>query len=177
MDDHRDDAPFLPPPATGQPFMPRTHRQALAELVRGILAGETFVALTGKPGVGKTTVLNTAIAVLGERNLRVRRIGNPTRVPLRLQQIMGELLGSPAGTATNVDIERLFDTLTFNNDQDQLVFVFDNAQYLHTDVLGYLQMVSSLDALGIRHQQVIFSARPEFWSFSRIPSCAVWPNE
>ncbi len=157
------------PPRAGQPFLPRTHRQALTELVRGILAGEPFVALTGKPGVGKTTVLNTAITVLDERNLRIRRIGNPLGTPLRLPQIIGELLGNPAGAVTNQDVERLFDTLTSSNNGEQLVLVFDDAQHLQPDVLGYLQIISSLHALGIRHQQVIFTAQPEFWDLLTDP--------
>ncbi len=168
MDDGNNVAYTLPPRA-GQPFLPRTHRQALTELVRGILAGEPFVALTGKPGVGKTTVLNTAITVLDERNLRIRRIGNPLGTPLRLPQMIGELLGNPAGSVTTQDVERLFDTLTSSNNGEQLVLVFDDAQHLQADVLGYLQIISSLHALGIRHQRVIFTAQPEFWDLLKDP--------
>jgi type II secretory pathway predicted ATPase ExeA len=169
MVDDRDDRASLPPPAASQPFIPRMHRQALAELVRGIIAGEAFVALTGEPGVGKTTVLNAAIAALVERNFRVRRIGNPTRAPLHLQEMMGQLLVNPAATVTDEDIERLFDTITSNDDQDHLVIAFDDAQYLQADVLGYFQIASSLHALGIRQQQVIFTARPEFWNLLEDP--------
>lgn len=168
MDDCDNVAPALPPGA-GQIFMPRTQRQALAELVRAILAGEPFVALTGKPGVGKTTVLNTAVAVLAERGLRIRRIDNPHGTPLRLPQMIGELLGNAPGTVTNEDIERLFDALTLSNNGGQLVLVFDDAHYLQPDVLGYLQIVSSLHALGIRNQQVIFGGRPEFWGLLEDP--------
>jgi len=168
MDDFDNLAP-APPPGAGQLFMPRTQRQALAELVRAIVAGEPFVALTGKPGVGKTAVLDTAVAVLAERGLRIRRIDNRLGTPLRLPQIIGELLGNAPGTVTNEDIERLFDALTLNNDGSQVVLVFDDAHYLQADVLGYLQIVSSLHALGIRNQRVIFAGRPEFWDLLKDP--------
>ena len=168
MDDFDNVAPAVPRVA-GQLFMPRTQRQALAELVRAIVAGEPFVALTGKPGVGKTTVLDTAVAVIAERGLRIRRIDNPHGTPLRLPQIIGELLGNAPGTMTNEDIERLFDALTMNNEGSQVVLVFDDAHYLQADVLGYLQIVSSLHALGIRNQRVIFAGRPEFWDLLEDP--------
>jgi len=168
MDD-LDNVALAPPLGAGKICMPRTQRQALAELVRAIVAGAPFVALTGKPGVGKTTVLDAAVAVLAERGLRIRRIDNPHGTPLRLPQIIGELLGDIPGTVTNEDIERLFDALTVNNDGSQVVLVFDDAHYLQADVLGYLQIVSSLHALGIRNQRVIFAARPEFWDLLEDP--------
>ncbi len=151
-------------PRTGL-FIPRAHRQVLAELIRGILAGQTFVALTGEPGIGKTTLLDVALAALEERGFRVRRMENPLRSPLRMTQTMCELPGNSAGSIGE-EVEPLFNTITYNEDGTQFVLVLDDAQCLQADDL---QIVASINTLGIRHQQVILAGRPEFWTLLANP--------
>jgi predicted ATP-dependent serine protease len=55
----------------GRVFLATSHRAPLAALLHGLEADESLIVITGEPGVGKTTLLESAI-LAGESNGRCR---------------------------------------------------------------------------------------------------------
>jgi type II secretory pathway predicted ATPase ExeA len=153
-------------PAASLPasLIPERHHLALASLVRGVLAGEPFLALTGKAGLGKTTILEACLGILAQHSLVAKRVSAPQAEPLTLRIVMGQLLGKSLEQIADEDVEQLFEAFTTGSPEHRLVFVFDDAHCLQSDVLRYLQIVFNLEAIGIPHQQVIFVGQPEFWT-------------
>ena len=56
--------------------------------------------MTGNKGVGKTTVLEAAIARLAEQPVRFIRVGNPLATPLTLGRMLIQIANSGHGIPT-----------------------------------------------------------------------------
>src|SRR5579885_3582696 len=81
-------APFDPAPRPDQLFETPTHNEALASLVYGMLEAKGFVAVVGEVGVGKTTVLRSALHYVrsADPTLLIIEITDPAATPAGLAQ-------------------------------------------------------------------------------------------
>jgi general secretion pathway protein A len=160
--------PFAAPADAHHIFMAAGHRDALSSVILDVLKRRPFVAVGGNGEVGKTTVLNAALASLTDQ--RRRRPVHVTRLDqLRLtsqsaRQIVAQLLGKRTGEPIDHDQQRLFHTLAdCGKDGSQHVLVIDDAPSVNPGALEFLRLVSGLQTLDRTAMQVVLAGRNEFW--------------
>src|ERR1019366_701757 len=74
----------------------RTKRGTIiAEMVGGVIQGTAFLALTGPPGSGKTTLAAAIRDELVSRSVRVLSVSRGEGDSIRLRDIVSQLLGEP----------------------------------------------------------------------------------
>jgi type II secretory pathway predicted ATPase ExeA len=150
-------------------FLGSTHRAALSVLMRGIRTGETFVAITGAAGMGKTALVDAALAMLASEappglRPRVIRIDNPEAEPLSLRRMMGQMVGAGDQELSPDELERVLAALTPSERESLLLLVIDNAQALQPDAIRFLLLMQRMRPPDMRQMQVILVGRPELWT-------------
>ena len=141
----------------------RTKRGTIiAEMVGGVIQGTAFLALTGPPGSGKTTLAAAIRDELVSRSVRVLSVSRGEGDSIRLRDIVSQLLGEPEAALNEDDIDRLFDVMTMPEAaESRFVLMIDDAEVLRPGALEYLNLLSSVAMAGA--PQVVFIGRPEFW--------------
>jgi len=143
-------------------FVRTTSGSVIAELIDGVMRGETFLALIGPPGSGKTTAAAAIRDELVSRSVRVLSVCRGNRDSLRLRDIAAQLLGKPENAFNQDDIEQLFNIMTAREaDESRLVLMVDDAETLQAAALEYLRLMSSMATVVV--PQFVFVGRPEFW--------------
>jgi type II secretory pathway predicted ATPase ExeA len=163
--------PFAAPADARHIFMAAGHRDALSGVVLDVLKRRPFVAVGGNSEVGKTTVLNAALASLADQRRRkpvhVTRLDHSYLTAVSARQIVAQLLRKRTGELINHDLQRLFHTLTdCGKDGSQHVLVIDDAPSVNPGALEFLRLVSGLQTLERTSMQVILAGRNEFWDAS-----------
>ncbi len=139
-----------------------THKEALASILYAIESGLGFVALVGKPGMGKTTLLFEVL----------RRIGKATKTAFLFQTI-----SSPADLlrALLIDVgvsevkgslpemqAQLNEVLVAQSaNGKRLVVAIDEAQNLSEPVLETVRMLSNFETPRQKLIQIILSGQPQ----------------
>ena len=139
-------------------------RQAIfGGLIDGVMRGETFLALIGPPGIGKTTMAYAIHEELVSRSVRVLQVSRRDSTGISLRTMASQILGvSEAELDDDVVVERLYHALTVREDLDQgFVLIVDDAEILRADALAYLRLLTIVAAESM--PQVVFVGRPEFW--------------
>ncbi len=160
--------PFAAPADARHIFMAAGHRDALSGVVLDVLKRRPFVAVGGDGWVGKTTVLNAALASLTDqrrrRPVRVTRLDHSRMTSLSARQIVAQLIGKRTGQLIDHDVQRLFHTLTdCGKDGSQHVLVIDDAPSVNPGALEFLRLVAGLQTLDRTSLQVVLAGRNEFW--------------
>ncbi len=140
------------------------HKEALEHLQYGILAGGSFILLTGEVGTGKTSACRYQINHL-PANVQVALILNPrlTEVEL-LATICDELyVAYPAGTTS---LKVLVDCLNghlldAHAAGQQVVVIIDEAQNLRPEVLEGVRLLTNLQTDTDMLLQIILIGQPE----------------
>jgi type II secretory pathway predicted ATPase ExeA len=142
----------------------------LAEIVHSLMQGTQFVALTGPPGIGRSDMATAIQEELARREVRVQRVDRGGGSSIRLSTIIAQLLGKLEGDADleGDDIEWLFDAMTEREPPDERqAVVIDDAELLHSDVIRYLRLLSSVAME--RMPQIVFVGDPSFWDVADRP--------
>ena len=160
--------PFAAPADARRIFMAAGHRDALSGVVLDVLKRRPFVAVGGDGEVGKTTVLNAALASLTDERrrqpVRVTRLDHSRLTALSARQIVAQLLGKRTGELIDHDLQRLLHTLTdCGKDGNQHVLVIDDAPSVNPGALEFLRLVAGLQTLDRTSLQVVLAGRNEFW--------------
>jgi type II secretory pathway predicted ATPase ExeA len=143
----------------------------LAEIVNSLMQGAQFIAVTGAPRVRKTFMAAAIHEELVRRGLRVLRVARGRNRSIRLSTIIAQLHDKPETNVGADDIEWLFDVFTERRVPDErLAVIIDDAELLHSDVLRYLRLLSSLAME--RMPQFVFVGAPSFWDTGDQPARA-----
>ncbi|UCE93219.1 MAG: AAA family ATPase [Flavobacteriaceae bacterium] len=134
----------------------------MAHLVYAVLEGEGFISLTGKRGVGKTTICQTFIDRQDE-NTEVAYIYKPELSPEKLLKKINSAFSIRDDTD---DIKELIDSLNSFLIQmraagKKVVLFLDDAQNLKTDVLEQVRLLSNLETTRDKLLQIILVGEPE----------------
>ena len=158
--------PFVSGPTEqGRLVLVGARRKLLAEIVDSLMQGTQFLALTGAPGVGKTTMAAAIHEELNQHSVLVRRIDGCHGTGIHLRTIMSQFLDKPEADVDADDVERLFYVMTERETPDErLALIIDDAERLLPDALAYLRLLVSV-ALE-RMPQIVFIGAPSFWDIA-----------
>ena len=145
-------------------FPAELHRRALDLVAGAILERVPFIAMTGNKGVGKTTVLEAAIARLAEQPVRFIRVGNPLATPLTLGRMLIQIANSGHGDPDENDEKRALIALRARQgSEEQVVLVVEEADTLRPQALSFLQLLTRISEPDSPLLQMLFVGRPSFW--------------
>ena len=163
-------SPFGPVVDSVNLFQSAGFREAVEFLVDAVLDRQSFIALTGVSGIGKTTALNAALSRLKGEAIRVIRVAGVSDTPLTLSSLMEQVLSKPAGSLTQDNAGDVFEALTLaRHDESQIVLTIDDCHFLQPDVLPYILLMSTMGNLGPLQMQVILVGQSEFWQTIESP--------
>jgi type II secretory pathway predicted ATPase ExeA len=139
-----------------------THKEALAAILYALDSGLGFVALTAKPGMGKTTLLFEVL----------RRIGGSAKTVFLFQTIStpGDLvrallidLGVKEVSGNLVEMQSQLNELLveLSTNGKRLVVAIDEAQNLSEPVLEAVRMLSNFETSRKKLIQIILSGQPQ----------------
>ncbi|HEY2616381.1 MAG TPA: AAA family ATPase, partial [Acetobacteraceae bacterium] len=143
-------------------FVLRARHATVAALVDGVMEGKAFLALTGSPGVGKTTAASAICDELTRRSVRVLQVRRGADAGISLRTIASQVLDKAEPELDGDDIERLFDVMTARETHDQgFALIIDDAECLQADALGYLRLLALMakDTM----PQVVFVGDSSLW--------------
>lgn len=153
--------PFSLVPDPAFLYLGRKHKVALSLLEYGMLNRSTFTVITGEPGTGKTTLLNTIL----DRSEREISLGVLSHTHEGLGSLLPWVLmtfGVDGKGMDSVELYRAFSGFLIQEHarHRQVVLVVDEAQNLGPGMLEELRLLSNLND-GRRHTlQIILSGQP-----------------
>ena len=144
-------------------FFHRTYKNGIDDLKLGLDAGNGFIVITGRPGTGKTTLINQTIAQLDTNKVVVANL-------VTTQYEAHDLLGMIASSfslncykkSKSIILLELEKFLWMKRSKGKRVLlVVDEAQGLEADALEELQALSNLQDNGKPLLQIILIGREE----------------
>jgi general secretion pathway protein A len=143
-------------------YLSRAHREALASLYCGIDAGRGFLALIGKPGMGKTTLLFHLL----EKFRSHARTAFLFQTQCSSREFMRFLLAELGCETHEQDFVRMHDEFNKLLLQEaragrQFIIVIDEAQNLDWSVLETVRLLSDFETPRAKLLQIILVGQPE----------------
>src|ERR1019366_2608484 len=112
---------FEPPGREEPPFLGGSRGRAVSALSQGLRDREVLLLLTGPAGVGKTIVLDAAIATLADDSIRVIRLSNPGGLAWCPRDVARQIIGRSVDVSTDDTVSAGVAELTATGaDKDQL---------------------------------------------------------
>jgi general secretion pathway protein A len=144
-------------------FLSKSHKEAFAHILYGILNRVGFILLTGEVGSGKTTILRAILAQLDADPYRTALIFNPCLSPAELLQNINREFGISSSSADQASLLNALNSflLEQNAAGRTVVLVIDEAQNLDEPVLEQIRLISNLETEKEKLIQIILSGQPE----------------
>jgi general secretion pathway protein A len=139
-----------------------SHREALASILYGVQSGVGFVALTAKPGMGKTTLLLEALGRMRETTKTVflfQTIYTPADLLRALLTDLGakDVHGSPFELQSQLNELLVAQSLTGR----RLVVAIDEAQNFDEPMLEAVRVLSNFETSRNKLIQIVLSGQPQ----------------
>ena len=165
---HFENYPFQNTPNPAFFFSGQTHREALASMLYGVLdRGKGFILITGDVGTGKTTLVQTLKAELGDEHIVVE-ISNPW---VTHEDILDTIRRAIAMTDTGQTEPFIVNTQTISALKDGLtkldesgrrvVLVVDEAHQLPERTLEGIRLISNIETPTRKLIQIILLGQDE----------------
>lgn len=157
-------APFGSDPITANElFLADTHREALATFVYGVVSRKPIIMVTGDVGVGKTTVLRTALTHLLNEPLVIIGVPHPVLRPDEVLREIGRALHMErADHLTIAMLERVHDAIKeVIKSGKRIIFIIDEAQEVPHETLEFIRLMSNMEAGVTGGFQIILVGQPE----------------
>ena len=154
--------PFGVTPDPKYIYASATHREALSSILYGVQAGLGFIALTGPPGTGKTTILFEAMRRLSETN-RIAFLFQTVSTPADLLRAVLIELGVKNAKGSLAEMQAELNELLVSQSakEKRLVVVIDEAQNLNHSVLEAIRMLSNCETTSHKLMQIILTGQPQ----------------
>jgi type II secretory pathway predicted ATPase ExeA len=154
--------PFGVTPDPRYLFVTPTHGEALSSLLYGLESGLGFLALTAKPGMGKTTLLFEALRRM-EPTTKTVFLFQSISTPAELLRALLMDLGIADTEGSLVDLQsRLNQALASQCSRGKrVVVVIDEAQNLDQSVLEAVRMLSNFETARHKLVQIVLSGQPQ----------------
>jgi general secretion pathway protein A len=154
--------PFGASPDPRYLYLSGTHREALASLTYGVAAGQGFMSLIARPGMGKTTLLFQLLQQL-EHSARTVFLFQTMCTPEDLLRNLLHDLGREARHCDHSQMhEQLNECLLAESRRGKrVVVVVDEAQNLPDSALELLRMFSNFETPREKLMQIILAGQPQ----------------
>jgi len=131
-------------------FSHKTYKKGLADLKLALIGKQEFIAITGRPGTGKTTLLNEAIAQLDASKVVIATLLTTRFEAHELWSMVASSFGLDCYKKSKSDISpELEEYLRIKHSDGKRAFlVIDEAQRLGEGVLEELQLLSNFQDHG-----------------------------
>jgi type II secretory pathway predicted ATPase ExeA len=148
------------------------HREALSNLTYGIASAQAITLLTGEAGTGKTTLLRTALANIGEDTECVV-VSNPTLTRAEFVQFLANKFGLSAGAASSkatwlVELEQLLQQRHARGITTALLL--DEAQSLSDQLLEEVRLLSNIETDTDKLLPIVLIGQPDLANRINHPS-------
>jgi len=175
--------PFSLSPDPRYLYRTRHAHETLRQLTRGILARKGLILLSGDVGTGKTTLLNSALQVLGDNpgarsKTRTAVLVHPTLTREEfVEAVLTDFRVPFAATRRPRRLQILSDMLLEVRRHGGIaVLAIDEAQLLSPDLLDEIRMFANMRAGSDELLQIILCGQPEIeGKFSSSPFWAIQP--
>jgi type II secretory pathway predicted ATPase ExeA len=136
--------PFRLSPDPRNPYFHPTYNEACDYLKYAISEGEGFVAVTGAPGTGKTTLIGTLLTGLDKKRVKVASILNEQLDARDLVERVNDAFDLPADNGV-APMPKLMRFLNQHRQQGgRSVLIVDEAHCMSSDALEELRLLSNL---------------------------------
>lgn len=143
-------------------FLAPSQRAPLLTLLRGLQDREKLIVITGEAGVGKTTVLRTAVGPCEHGSGRIIWCGGTGGEPITLAR----LLMDAAGELPDIDLPEDAPVPPPLHGR-HVIAVIDDAHLLTAEAAAYLVCASDFVAAAEGTLQVVLVGRPGLWDVLR----------
>lgn len=159
---HLREQPFGVTPDCRHLYASATHREALASLLYGAETRRGFVALIAKPGMGKTTLLYSALLRMQNR-ARTALLFQTISTPQDFLRALLRDLGVGAATEDLLDLQAQLNEVLVEQSRlgKPVVVIVDEAQNLDGSVLELLRMLSNFETAQTKLLQIVLSGQPQ----------------
>ncbi|MGB5520346.1 MAG: AAA family ATPase [Gammaproteobacteria bacterium] len=136
--------PFRLSPNYRNPYFHPTYDEANAYLKYAVSEGEGFVAITGAPGTGKTTLIGTLLTGVDKERVKVASILNEQLDTRDLVERVNDAFDLPADKRV-APIPKLMRFLNQHRQQGgRAILIFDEAHCMSSAALEELRLLSNL---------------------------------
>ncbi len=139
------------------------HQEALATFKYGLQENKGFLLLTGDVGVGKTTVINAMLRLMGDDDLAVS-VHDPSFEPLDFFNFLARSFGLPGDyTSKGAFVSDFKEFLLQNYYRGRRVLlIVDESQLLSSELLEEIRLLSNLEKDGVKLINIFFVGQLEF---------------
>src|SRR5712691_11143210 len=143
-------------------FMSRRHREALTHVRYGLAGRPGITVIVGEAGLGKTTLLRTALSAPDVPASRIVHLSNPTLTRLEFFEYLaaGFGFGPEAGTSKPRFLRHLEAALA-RPDAGVLAVMVDEAQSLSHELLEEVRLLTNVHGAGDRTLALMLVGQPE----------------
>ena len=157
--------PFQIAPSPRFLYPSETHDESRARILYGIEDSRGFVVVYGRVGLGKTTVLLSALEEL-DRHVRTALVYQPVTTFYDLLRMTAHEFGLP--TEHRDEVNLIWDLNEFFiqrlSEGDQCVLIVDEAQNLSLEILEKLRTLSNLQTEDRSLLQIVLVGQPELYT-------------
>ncbi|MER2492443.1 XrtA/PEP-CTERM system-associated ATPase [Catenovulum sediminis] len=166
------DKPFHLTPDPHFFFASKLHTRALSYLKYGIGQGEGFIVITGAIGTGKTTIANSLLAELDQKDVKAIQIVTPKLNPDDLITVTASKLGVNTENKSKGELlEAIEKELSnFVKQGHRALLIVDEAQNLPIESVEELRMLSNFQIEGKPLLQSFLLGQPELRELLQLPS-------
>ena len=146
------------------------HTQILSNLIYGLMDRNGLVVLTGNIGIGKTTLVNALLKVLGS-DVYVAIINHPSLGATEFLTLVAKSLDSNFNGSDKSDLLLFFDTF-FNRAHAEgktILLIVDEAQHLSPELLEEIRLLSNREQAGQRILSTMLVGQTELKSMIEAP--------
>lgn len=139
------------------------HKEALATLKYGFYQDKSFLLLTGDIGLGKTSIINALLKLLGKNDLAVS-ITDPKLEKLDFFNFIAAAFGMPETYSAKGAFLRDFKSflLKCRNEGKKVLLIIDESQRLTPDLLEEIRLLADIESDGSKLMKVFFVGQTEF---------------
>ncbi len=163
--------PFGATPDPKLLYFSREHAEALAALHYGLVERRGFLVLTGRPGMGKTTILRYLLQRWKDRAATAFVFHPPETREQMIAAVLEDLELTAGGSYA--EGRRLLEALAVEccRQGKRLLLIFDEAQAIPPAVLEEIRLLSNLETPEEKLVEIILAGQPALLEKLQAPEC------